>query len=285
MKLVQIIKRYMGTALLCVLSLFVLVPVGMMFTGSFMGAGEIAANLGPVLMDTKGLASWPLLPQFPTLKPLVELLLDSPEFFAMFWNTCALVFPILVGHVLIAIPAAWAFARYRFKGRKLLYTLYIVLMLMPFQVTMVSSFLALDRLSLLDTRAAVILPAVFSTFPVFMMVKFFAGIPRSFIEAAQIDGAGALRSFWHIGVPLGMPGIMSVLVLGFLEYWNAIEQPLVFLRDRSLWPLSLYLPEIVTGRAGLSLIASIVMMMPALLIFGVGQRHLEEGIRAAGLKE
>ena len=106
-KLVRILKRYTGAAVLCVISLFVLVPVWMMFTGSFMGAGEVTANLGPVLMDAKGLASWPIVPQFPTLKPLVELLLDSPEFFAMFWNTCWLVFPILAGHVLIAVPAAW----------------------------------------------------------------------------------------------------------------------------------------------------------------------------------
>lgn len=285
MKLFQAIKHYAGTAILLVFSLFVLVPVWMLFTGAFMGTGEIAANLGPVLLEEKGLALWPLIPRFPTLKPLVELLLDSPEFFTMFWNTCALVFPILAGHMLIAVPAAWAFARYRFRGRKTLYILYIVLMLMPFQVTMVSSFLALDRISLLDTRAAVILPAVFSTFPVFMLIKFFASIPQSFIEAAQLDGAGALRVFWYIGVPLGMPGVMSVLVLGFLEYWNVIEQPLVFLQDRSLWPLSLFLPEIVASKAGVSLIASIVMMMPALLIFGVGQKHLEEGIRAAGLKE
>lgn len=281
----QKIKRCLGSVILLAASLVVLVPVWMLLTGAFMGAGEIAADLGPVLLDSPGLASWPVIPRYPTLRPLVELLLDSPEFFAMFWNTCALVFPVLLGQMLIAVPAAWAFARYRFRGRGALYTLYIVLMLMPFQVTMVSSFLALDRLSLLDTRAAVILPAVFSTFPVFMMVKFFAGIPHSFIEAAQLDGAGALCVFWYIGVPLGMPGVMSALVLGFLEYWNAIEQPLVFLRDRSLWPLSLYLPEIVTGKAGVSLVASIVMLMPALLIFAAGQTHLEAGIRAAGLKE
>ena len=268
-----------------VVSLFVAVPLWMMVSGAFMSGGELAENIGPVLGNTAGFASWPVLPLYPTLRPLVELLLDSPQFFAMFWNSCALVFPVLLGQMLVAVPAAWAFAQYSFRGKKLLFTLYITLMLMPFQVTMVSNYVVLDWLNLLNTRAAVILPAVFSTFPVFLMVRFFAAVPQPVVEAAELDGANAWQVFRHIGLPLGMPGIFSALVLGFLEYWNAIEQPLTFLQDKSLWPLSLYLPGIAAGRTGVSLVASLIMMLPALLIFLLGQKHLEQGIRASGLKE
>ena len=158
-------------------------------------------------------------------------------------------------------------------------------MLMPFQVTMVSSYLVLDRLGLMDTLWAVILPGAFSTFPVFLMHRFFAAIPEGVLEAAALDGAGGLRSFLFIGVPLGAPGILCAVVLGFLEYWNAIEQPMTFLKERSLWPLSLYLPSITAERAGASLAASLVMLVPALLIFRFGQRYLEEGISAYGMKE
>ena len=284
-KIVAVIKKHSAETVLLLLALFVAVPLWMLFSGSFMSPGELVETIGPVIADTSGIASWPLLPQYPTLQPMVELLLDSPAFFKMFWNTCLLVFPILAGQLVVAVPAAWAFARYSFRGKKLLFTLYIVLMLMPFQVTMVSSFLVLDGLSLLNSRAAVILPAVFSTFPVFLMVKFFASIPKTVLEAAEIDGANAWAAFWYIGLPLGMPGVISALVLGFLEYWNAIEAPLTFLQDQSLWPLSLYLPGIVADKAGVSLMASIIMMLPALLIFLLGQRHLEQGIRASGLKE
>ena len=284
-KIIVFVRKHITETILFLLALFVAVPLWMLFSGSFMSTDELIDAIGPVMADTNGIASWPLLPQYPTLQPMVELLLDSPAFFKMFWNTCLLVFPILAGQLVVAVPAAWAFARYSFRGKKLLFTLYIVLMLMPFQVTMVSNFLVLDGLSLLNSRAAVILPAVFSTFPVFLMVKFFASIPKTVLEAAEIDGANAWAVFWHIGFPLGMPGVISALVLGFLEYWNAIEAPLTFLQDQSLWPLSLYLPGIVADKAGVSLMASIIMMLPAILIFLLGQRHLEQGIRASGLKE
>ena len=100
-----------------------------------------------------------------------------------------------------------------------------------------------------------------------------------------LDGAGPLRTFLHVGLPLGAPGLLSAVVLGFLEYWNALEQPLTFLKDKTLWPLSLYLPTVTADNAGVSLAASVVMLLPALLIFLFGQKYLEQGIAAAGLKD
>ena len=161
-------RRWFLAMLLSALALFAWAPLWMLLSGSLMGAEEVAGNLGPVLGDTEGAAVWPLLPLYPTLRPYVELLLDSPEFFAMFWNSCRQVAPVVAGQVLIGAPAAWAFARLRFRGKKALFSLYIVLMLMPFQVTMVSSYLVLDGLGLLDTVWAVILPGAVSTFPVFL---------------------------------------------------------------------------------------------------------------------
>ncbi|NCB62738.1 MAG: carbohydrate ABC transporter permease [Clostridia bacterium] len=270
---------------LTALAAMIWAPLWLIISGSLMGAEETAQNLAPVLGKGEGSALWPLLPMYPTLQPLAELLLDSPEFFVMFWNSCLQVFPVVAGQILIGAPAAWAFARYKFRGKKALFTLYIVLMLMPFQVTMVSSYLVLDGLGLMDTVWSVILPGAVSTFPVFLMTRFFAAIPQSFIEAAELDGAGRFQVFWRVGIPLGAPGILSAVVLGFLEYWNALEAPLTFLKDKTLWPLSLYLPAVTTENAGSSLAASVVMLIPALLIFLFGQRYLEEGIAASGLKE
>lgn len=105
------------------------------------------------------------------------------------------------------------------------------------------------------------------------------------IEAAKIDGASDFQVFLKIGIPLGYPGILSVLILGFLEYWNAIEQPMTFLQEKELWPLSLYLPNIAVDKVSVSFVASVIMMIPAILIFIFGQRYLEEGIAASGLKE
>ena len=278
-------KKWLLACILACAAFFVWVPLWLLLSGSLMGAEEMAHNLAPVLEGSQGKALWPLLPMYPTLRPWVELLLDSPEFFTMFWNSCAQVFPVVLGQVALGAPAAWAFARFRFRGKKALFSLYIVLMLMPFQVTMVSSYLVLDSLGLMNTAWAVILPGAVSTFPVFLMVRFFTAIPSALTEAAALDGAGPLRAFWHVGLPLGAPGVLSAVVLGFLEYWNALEQPLTFLKDKTLWPLSLYLPTVTADNAGVSLVASVVMLVPALLIFLFGQKYLEAGIAAAGMKD
>lgn len=266
-------------------ALFVWVPLWMLLSASFMGSREMVHNLAPVLSEEAGYAHWPILPQYPTLKPYVELLLDAPEFFTMFWNSCKQVFPIVAGQIVIGAPAAWAFARFRFRGKGVLYALYIILMLMPFQVTMVSSYFVLDRLGMMNTVWAIILPGAVSTFPVFLMIRFFAAIPSALTEAASLDGAGAWQIFIHLGLPLGVPGILSAVVLGFLEYWNALEQPMTFLKDQTLWPLSLYLPTVTAENAGASLAASVIMLMPALLIFLFGQKYLEAGIAASGMKD
>jgi len=258
-------------------------PLWFMGTGALMPLDELRAALGPVLQGAEGSAFWPLLPSWPTLQPLAELLLDTPQFFTMFWNTCAIVFPQVLGQVMVGAPAAWAFSRLRFRGRRALFTLYIVLMLMPFQVTMVSGYLVADAMGIMDTFWAIILPGAFSTFPVFIMAKGFDAVPIALLEAASIDGAGPLRTFFHIGVPLGVPGILSAAVLGFLEAWNAIEQPMTFLKTKALWPL--YLPQIAAEKLGLAMVASLVMLAPAVLIFRFGQKYLELGIQASGLKE
>lgn len=278
-------KKTVRTAVLTIFCLLFWVPVLVMFPNSFMGTEELKASYGGVLGGGTEAVRLELLPVYPTLKPYVELLLDSPDFFVMFWNSVKQVVPILIGQVLIGMPAAWAFGRYRFRGRRILFLLYMILMIMPFQVTMVSSYLVLSELSLMDTHLAIILPGIFSAFPVFIMQKFFRSIPDALVEAAMVDGAGQFKIFLHVGVPLGLPGIMASVLLDFLEYWNAIEAPMTFLKTKSKLPLSLYLPQITTDQVGSSFAASIVMMLPAVLIFLWGQEYLEQGIVASGLKE
>lgn len=278
-------KKTVRTAVLAMFCLLFWVPVLVMFPNSFMGPEELKAAYGGVLGGGGQAVQMELLPVYPTLRPYVELLLDSPDFFVMFWNSVKQVVPILLGQVLVGMPAAWAFGRYRFTGRRILFLLYMILMIMPFQVTMVSSYLVLSNLSLMDTHLAIILPGVFSAFPVFIMQKFFHSIPDALVEAAMVDGAGQLKIFLHVGVPLGMPGIMASVLLNFLEYWNAIEAPMTFLKTKANLPLSLYLPQITTDQVGSSFAASIVMMLPAVLIFLWGQEYLEQGIVASGLKE
>lgn len=263
-------------------SLVVWIPVWIIVFGSLMGQQELTNYLDAIYTDSSDFAMWPILPQYPTLRAYIEALLDTPEFFVMFWNSFRLTVPVFLGQCVVSIPAAWGLARFQFKGKRIMFFLYIVLMLMPFQVTMVSTYLALDRIGLMDTIWTVILPAIFSTFPIFIMVKFFSGIPKSLLEAAALDGAGEFRIFFSIGLPLGLPGIISALVLSFIENWNAIEQPLTFIKTKSLWPLSLYLPDLTLEQIGLAFVSSILIMLPAIFVFAIGRRYLEEGIGMSG---
>ena len=160
----------------------------------------------------------------------------------------------------------------------------MILMLLPFQVTMLARYLVLNGMGLLDTHAAVILPAVFSTFPVFLVYRGFRGIPRELYEVARIDGAGEWMIFRRIGLPLAEGSVMAAFVLGFFEVWNLMEEPLAFLKDMSLWPLSLYLPEIGADRAGRACAASVLTLAVSLQIFGVFRDSLEQGIVSSALK-
>ncbi|BCN29727.1 carbohydrate ABC transporter permease [Anaeromicropila herbilytica] len=280
------LREEIKTTLLIGLTLLVWIPLWMILSGSLMGESEIVQNVGPVFNQSKGMADWTLFPQYLTMRPFVKLLFDSPNFFIMFWNSCIQVIPILIGQLLIATPAAWGFARYEFRGKNILFFLYIILMVLPFQVTMVSSYLVLYRFKLIDTHLSIILPNIFSAFPVFIMTKFFKTIPKSLIEAAKLDGANEGYLFLKVGIPLGKSGIFSALVLGFIEYWNAIEQPITFLvRKKNLWPLSLYISSITTEKIGVAFSASVIILIPTLLIFLYGQKYLEQGIAASGLKE
>lgn len=277
--------RWAVGSILIIFCILFWLPVVIMGTHAWMGEAEVKAAYGSILGEGGTKIDPRILPVYPTLAPMVKLLLDSPEYFVMFWNSVKQVLPILVGQMLIGVPAAWAFGRYQFWGRRFCFLLYMVLMIMPFQVTMVSSYLVLSKLSLMDTHGAVILPGVFSTFPVFLMHKFFRTIPESLIEAARMDGAGPFHIFLRVGIPLGRPGIFSALLLNFLEYWNAMEQPMTFIKTKSKQPLSLYLSQITSDQMGSAFAASLVMMIPAVLIFWWGQEYLEQGIAASGIKE
>lgn len=278
-------KRKLILLPLALIAAVCLYPVLFLLTGSFMGKGELSECLAPALGSGDGFVSWRLIPLYPTLQSYVELLLDLPQFFVMFWNSVKITAGTLAGQLLVGVPAAWGLSRFRFPLRKGIYMLYVVLMMMPFQVRMLSDYLVLNQLQLLDSHLGIILPGMFSTFPVFIMYRFFGGIPEAVIESARLDGAGSWQIFRWIGLPLGSGGIVSAMVLDFLEYWNLIEQPLTFLKNKSLWPLSLFLPNIELERAGVAFVASVVTLIPSVFVFLLGQNDLEQGIAAAAVKE
>lgn len=279
------IKSILLYILFALISLAILYPVMLVILLSVQGSDELAGTISPLIQFMGEYADVHYLPQYPTLGHFTDLLIFTPEFYTVFWNSLLMVGVILVFQLVVAVPSAWAFARFRFKGKKLLFNLYVIFMLMPFQVTMLSQYIVLDRFQLMDTRWAVILPAVFSTFAVFLIYRGFADIPNDVADSARIDGANEWQILRYIGLPLGKHGILSCFVLSFLDYWNMVEQPLAFLKDKSKFPLSLYLPMMDLSNSEMMLAASVVTLLPAVFVFIIGQDYLEQGIISSALKE
>lgn len=266
------------------MAVLICLPLLMILGGAFADSSELKALLSPVLGEGKGYADFRLIPLYPSVEHFYRLLIGSPAFYRLFWNTVGMTVAILAGQLLVGLPSAWAFAAFRFKGRDALFGLYVVLMLLPFQVMLLPQYIVLQKLDLYGKPLAVILPAIFSTFPVFIMYRGFTQIEPEIMEAARLDGAGEMQIFLHIGLPLGQMGIKAAMVLSFLEYWNLVEQPMAFLEEQKDWPLSLYLPQLGIGQAGFAFAVSVVILIPALFVFALGQDALEEGITYIGTK-
>lgn len=278
-------KKRIITALLAALCLLVWLPLLLMAAAALMPEDELYWRyLSPLGMGRDRVRA-ALLPSYPSAGALLELLIRSPGFFVMFWNSCIQVLPMLLGQFLVGAPAAWAFARFRFPGRRWLFGIYVILMVLPFQVTQVSNYLVLDGLGLLDTHLALILPGIWSTLPVFIMTKSFETIPKILTEAARLDGAGEFYAFFHIGLPLGYPGIVTALLLSFMDGWNALEQPVTYLKDKRLWPLALYLPDIARDKASVAFAAALIACLLPVLVYLNCQEELEQGVAASGVKQ
>ena len=169
MKLRALIHTHARKLFLFLLAVFFLLPAVLVLSGTIMSRYELEQCLDPLVTGSGEFIAWKFFPRYPTFEHYARVLFYMPQFFVVFWNSMKIVVLALAGQLLLAVPAAWAFAVYRFRFRKLLFTLYVVLMLMPFQVTMLSNYLVLDGLKLMNTHGAIILPAVFSTFPVFLI--------------------------------------------------------------------------------------------------------------------
>ena len=177
-------------------AVLICMPLLMIPGGSLMDGAEMNHILSPILGEGKGFAVWHLIPVYPTMAHFYRLLIESPAFYQLFWNTVGMTAAILAGQLVVGLPSAWAFAAFRFRGRDFLFGLYVVLMLLPFQVMLLPQYIVLQKLHLYNHPAAVILPAIFSTFPVFIMYRGFTQIDAEILEAARLDGAGGIADFY-----------------------------------------------------------------------------------------
>ena len=280
-----------STVFLLGVSLLFIMPIVLTLTNSFMAQSEIAASYGKIFTSVTTAGTYvsdkvnlKLIPDLVSFSQYETVLLKTPDYLFKFWNSVILVLPIVLFQTVVALVASYGFARFETKARSLLFFIYIILMLMPYQVTLVPNYIVSEQLGILNTRWAVILPGIFSPFAVFILTKFMRRIPSSVIEAAKLDGAGEWQIFTKICAPMSKGIVTSVAILVYIDYWNMVEQPLVLMVKEAvdLHPLSVFLSEINTGDAGLAFaVASIYMIIP-LLIFLYCEDYLVEGVSYSG---
>lgn len=290
----HILLRGILFLLLVTIAVAFLLPIVLTIANSFMASSEISANYGQIFSGVSGTRTFiaekvnlKFIPDQVSFSQYITVLFKSPDYLLKFWNSVILVAPIVVFQVIVALGASYCFARFQTKFRSIVFFVYIILMLMPYQVTLVPNYLVAEKLNLLDTRWAIILPGIFSPFAVFILTKFMRRIPSAMIEAAKLDGAGEWQIFTKVCVPVCRSIIWSVVVLIFMDYWNMVEQPLVLFKERAaeLSPLSVFLSKINTGDVGLAFAVATIYMVPALLLFMYSEEYLIDGIASqSGIK-
>lgn len=289
-KVWSIIKISIATLIAATFAILFLMPIVLTITNSFMSASEISANYGSVFAttDTGGKVyiaekvNLKFIPDMVSFSQYITVLFKSPEYLLKFWNSVVLVVPIVVFQLVVASLASYGFARYNGKLRQIIFFAYIILMLMPYQVTLVPNYLVSEWLNLLDSYWAIWLPGIFSPFAVFLLTKFMKRIPTSVMEAAQIDGAGEWQIYRRICLPLCKGALCSAAILVFIDYWNMVEQPLILLSDPETHPLSVFLSKINAGEVGLAFAVATIYMVPSLLVFLYGEEYLVDGITYQG---
>lgn len=289
-KLWSTTKIAIATLIAAGFAILFLLPIVLTISNSFMSASEISANYGSVFAttDTGGKVyiaekvNLKFIPDMVSFSQYITVLFKSPEYLLKFWNSVVLVGPIVLFQLIVASFASYGFARYNGRLRQIIFFSYIILMLMPYQVTLVPNYLVAERLNLLDSYWAIWLPGIFSPFAVFLLTKFMKRIPVGVIEAAKIDGAGEWQIFRRICMPLCKGALCSAAILVFIDYWNMVEQPLILLSDPETHPLSVFLSKINAGEVGLAFAVATIYMVPSLLVFLYGEEYLVDGITYQG---
>ncbi|MBO5103493.1 MAG: carbohydrate ABC transporter permease [Ruminococcus sp.] len=304
------------TVFICVSAILFIMPTVLTIANSFMTSSEISANYGAMLGNMSSEkkvfisenVNLKFIPDKATVSQYKEVLFKNPEYLFKFWNSVILTVPITLFQLAVAVLTSYGFSRYNGKVKNLIFFVYIILMLMPYQVTLVPNYLVADKLGFLEEinntgiwrtlsemkimedttiislkqRLAIILPGIFSPFSVFLLTKVMRRIPVSYVEAAKLDGANEWQIMTQIFLPLCKSALVSIGMLVFIDYWNMVEQPIILMKDSELHPLSVFLSQINTGDIGLAFAVGVVYMIPTILMFLYGEDYLVEGITYSG---
>ena len=226
------------------------------------------------------------IPDPPQWENYVKLFTEQPMFQFML-NTIKIVFFVVLGQLFFSSLAAYSFARISFKGRNVVFFFYFATLMVPGQVTMIPTYLMFAKAGLTDNHLALILPAFFSAFGVFLLRQFFMSLPRELEEAAEIDGCNPFMTYWRIMLPLVVPAMLTLGVFTLMNTWNDYMGPLIYLSSPEKYTMTLgiaYFKGVYTTQWNLVMAGSIVSVVPILIAYLCAQKYFIEGIAFSGVK-
>lgn len=284
-------KKIIISIVIIGITAFYIFPLIIIVTNSFMTQDEINRNYSVEYTDFDyqqkndvHYAEYKLIPHIVSLEQYKALLLETPSYLELFMNSVKITIPAVLGQIIVGTLAAYGFVISKFRCKEALFCIYIIVMVLPFQTTLVPNYYMINKLGIMDTHVAIILPTVFHPFAVFIMRQNMKLIPSEVFQAAKMDGANQLQIFFHIALPMVKGGIASLFILSFIDCWGMVEQPMIFLQDAKKEPLSVFLSTISGNNTGLIFAASFFYMIPAVLIFIFGQEYFEQGVKLSALK-
>jgi ABC-type sugar transport system, permease component len=261
-----------ATVLMLIAGLFMIVPFLWMLSTSFQTPSEVFRQWLPSKLD------WDNHKRIWT---------GSYNFLPYYVNSLKIAVIGTAGAVFMSALAGYGFARTEFKGRDTLFMVYLSMMMIPPQVVFVPKFILFNWLHIYNTHWALILPAMFSIFGVFMLRQFFLGIPKEITESAFLDGAGHFRIFFNLVLPLAKPALATFAIIDFSWQWNDYENALVFLQSPKLYTIPLGLQNFVLENNvdynGM-MAASSAAIIPMILIFLLGQKYIIQGVSSSAVK-
>ena len=271
-------KRILGSAgyyiVAVLLAVIALVPFVWMISTSLKSRGALMSI--PI--------EW--IPAEPTLDAYGEVFSRFP-FLKTIGNSLFITCSFTLLTIVSASMAAFAFAKIRFRGSRLVLALYLATMMIPTQVTMIPLFVVMNKLGLIDSYASVILPGIFKPFAVFMLVQQMRAIPNDFLDAARIDGAGIFQVYRRIALPMCAPTIATLAVTTFMESWNDYLWPLLMLTDRNKMTLPIALSTLngqYNTEYNVLMAGSLISMIPIVIIYLCAQKQFKNGLMAGGIK-
>lgn len=272
--------------LLILVAVLLLLPIAATLILSFFSPEELKAYLatrnsfsGDRMMEIR------LIPREFSLLQYYRILITDQTILRGFVNSALYAIAIIGGQILILPMLAYGLSCFRFRGRDIIAFSIVLLMVLPFQVTMVPNVLTLRTLNLLNSRWAVILPMLTAPFSAFLLRQYMLSIPGELIEAAQIDSAGPLHCYIRIVLPLSRPVIGTMIALSFAECWNLVEQPLVYLTLRpDLQPLSVTFGQLTSQIRGIEFAGAALFILPSLFVYMIFQDDIMEGVQIIGIK-